>query len=210
MHHHHHCGPRGHHFGSYRGRGFRGFPGFGGGPGDSGFGWSGFSRMFRDGGLRLVTLALLEESPRHGYDIIKAFEEKSHGTYIPSPGVVYPTLTWLEEAGYATATAEGNKKVYTISEEGRAHLAENRATVDTILKAMGHIGARVKKARAWFDQDGERAAAGPDEESQSELDKARRRLRGLILAVREDTEDEQKRVADILQRAADEILGRRQ
>lgn len=212
MHYHHSCGPRGHHFGSFRGRGHRGFPGFGGESGSGGFGFGGFGRMFRDGGLRLVTLAILDEGPRHGYDIIKAFEEKSAGAYSPSPGVVYPTLTWLEEAGYATATADGNKKVYTITDEGRAHLTENRATVDTILTAMTHFGARMKQAKEWFDRSerGEPAERPEANQSDGELDKARRRLRGLIMAANEDTEAEQKRVADILQRASDEILGRRQ
>src|SRR5947209_2749977 len=69
-------------------------------------------RMLADGDLRLIVLVLLEDSPRHGYDVIKALEERSGGIYSPSPGVVYPTLTYLEEAGYATAASEGNKRVY--------------------------------------------------------------------------------------------------
>ena len=76
-------------------------------------------KMLADGDLRLIVLALLDEGPRHGYDIIKALEEKSGGLYSPSPGVVYPTLTYLEEAGYATASTDGNKRVYTITDAGR-------------------------------------------------------------------------------------------
>ena len=110
-------------------------PGFRGGPG----GPFRAGRMLGDGDLRLIVLALLAEQPRHGYDIIKALEERSHGAYSPSPGVVYPTLTYLEEAGYAAATAEGNKKVYAITDTGRAHLADNRDLADMILVLDGGV-----------------------------------------------------------------------
>ena len=66
--------------------------------------------MLADGDLRLIVLALLAEQPRHGYDIIKALEERSHGAYSPSPGVVYPTLTYLEEAGYADGHGRGQQE----------------------------------------------------------------------------------------------------
>ena len=101
----------------------------GGGCGD----WGGFGdnfrigRMLASGDLRLVALYFIEQQPRHGYDLIKAIEEKTGGIYVPSPGVIYPALTFLEEAGYVTSTAEGNKRLYTITDEGRAHLSDNRA-----------------------------------------------------------------------------------
>ena len=79
-------------------------------------------RMLAQGDLRLIALALIAEQPRHGYEIIKVLEDKTAGWYSPSPGIVYPTLTYLEEAGYVTAQADGAKKLYTITEEGRAHL----------------------------------------------------------------------------------------
>ena len=123
---HHHCDPGAWHF-----AGRRRFGAFAneGGPFGPGFGRGGHRGPFRggkmlgDGELRLVVLALLADQPRHGYDIIKALEERSHGAYSPSPGVVYPTLTFLEEAGYTTATTEGAKKVYAITEAGRRALA---------------------------------------------------------------------------------------
>ena len=103
--------------------------------------WRG-GRMFEQGDLKFVILSLLEERPRHGYDIIKAIEEKSGGTYSPSAGTVYPTLTLLEEMGFATATAdEGGKRVYQITDAGRAHLAEHRATVDDIFSRIARKGA---------------------------------------------------------------------
>ena len=94
-------------------------------------------RMFEQGDLKFVILQLLDEKPRHGYDIIKALEERSHGAYSPSAGTVYPTLTMLEEMGYAKATAEdGGKKVYEITAEGKKHLEENSSTVESIFERI--------------------------------------------------------------------------
>ena len=83
-------------------------------------------RMLAQGDLRLLALALIAEQPRHGYEIIKVLEDKTAGWYAPSPGVVYPTLTYLEEAGYVTAQADGAKKLYSITAEGNAYLQQNR------------------------------------------------------------------------------------
>src|SRR4029079_8606845 len=104
---------------------FGGGPGWGPGPQGGGGGWFRVRRMLAQGDLKLLALALIAEQPRHGYELIKLIEEKTSGWYSPSPGVVYPTLTFLEEAGYVTAEAEGAKKRYTITEEGRAYLEEN-------------------------------------------------------------------------------------
>jgi DNA-binding PadR family transcriptional regulator len=113
--------------GGRRGGGF-----MGGGPGGGRRG-----RMFEQGALRVVVLRMLEEKPRHGYEIIKAVEEAFGGEYTPSPGIVYPTLTLLEETGYARVSSEeGGKKLYAITDEGRAHLAENKALADSIFARM--------------------------------------------------------------------------
>lgn len=102
------------------GRG-RSWPGRGGG------------RVFDQGDLKYVILSLLNEKPRHGYEVIKAIEERFGGMYSPSPGTVYPTLTMLEDMGYATARQEeSGKKVYEITDSGRSYLAENRSAVDDI------------------------------------------------------------------------------
>lgn len=119
--------------------------------GDFSFAWGGAKRrgrwggrMFDQGDLRVVILQLLAEKPRHGYEVIKALEERSGGAYAPSAGAVYPTLTLLEEMGFATAaTEEGGKKVYTITDAGRAFLDENRGTVDDLFERLGDIGAAV-------------------------------------------------------------------
>jgi DNA-binding PadR family transcriptional regulator len=100
-------------------------------------------RMFDQGDLRFVVLKLIEEKPAHGYEIIKAIEDRLAGAYAPSPGIVYPTLTLLEELGYiAIARTEGPRKLYAITDEGRAALAENRATVDAIFAKMDEVHAR--------------------------------------------------------------------
>lgn len=99
------------------------------------------SRFFDNGDLRFVILQLVAEKPRYGYDIIKAIEEKAGGAYAPSPGVVYPTLTMLEELGYTTvSSSDGNKKLYTITEEGLAALKENKAAVDVLFARMENAG----------------------------------------------------------------------
>src|SRR5262249_17985717 len=107
---------------------------------------------------------VMDEQRRHGYEIIKVLEDKTAGWYSPSPGIVYPTLTYLEEAGYVTAQAEGAKKLYTITEEGRAHLDENRDFVDAVLERLAFIGERVTRMRRRFGGGGAaattRTAAG--------------------------------------------------
>jgi len=99
-------------------------------------------RMFEQGDLKYVILQLLEEKPRHGYEIIKALEERFGGMYSPSAGTVYPTLTLLEDLGYARVTVEeGGKKIYSITDEGRAYLAQNRSAVDDIFDRISELGA---------------------------------------------------------------------
>jgi len=100
-------------------------------------------RVFDQGDLRYVMLKLIAEAPRHGYEIIKAIEDKVGGAYSPSPGVIYPTLTLLEELGYvAVESAEGGKKLYRITPAGAAELAEKAAVVEAIFSRMADINAR--------------------------------------------------------------------
>ncbi|OHV76709.1 transcriptional regulator [Rhizobium sp. LCM 4573] len=126
----------------------RGFGGRGGTGGGRGFGDDGDGRIGRflmQGDLRLVVLALIEKEPRHGYEIIKHIEDLTYGFYAPSPGVIYPTLTYLEEAGYVVAEAEGNKKRYAITDEGRKYLDENRNFAAVILDRLSQIAERIKQ-----------------------------------------------------------------
>lgn len=98
----------------------------------------GFGREspFHKGDLKYVILDLLKEKPRYGYDIIRALEERSHGFYTPSPGVVYPTLQMLEEMGYASSVEQDGKKIYTITEEGRKFLDERKDFADEVKSHM--------------------------------------------------------------------------
>lgn len=133
------CGGKGRGFGWRGGRG----PGRGGGGGEFRIG-----RMLAQGDLKLIALALIEQQPRHGYDIIKALEERTAGLYAPSPGVVYPTLTYLEEVGHVTSQAEGVKRLYTITPEGGVFLDENRAFAEAVLDRLSALGARAAMMEA--------------------------------------------------------------
>jgi DNA-binding PadR family transcriptional regulator len=192
-----HCAGRGSHGRSGRHR----FQRRGGGGGAFRIG-----RMIGDGDLRIIVLALLAQEPRHGYDVIKALEEHSSGVYSPSPGIVYPTLTFLEEAGYATAASAGSKRVYTITDAGRGHLDANREQAEAILAEIARIGQKMVRARAWLeDEDRQRSGKRPDRDIPRvvpEINEARRALKAAIAEKLDASEDEQRRVASILQEAA--------
>ncbi len=107
------------------------------------FGRPGRRRMFEQGDLRFVVLQLLSDKPSHGYEIIKAIEDRLGGAYAPSPGVIYPTLTLLEEMGaIRVQETDGPRKLYTITPEGRELLRQNAATVEAIFSRMADINAR--------------------------------------------------------------------
>ena len=138
------CGPR---WAGRRGRGFSFGPGgfhFDFGEGENG--WGGGhrrrdrKRMFEGGELRLVILKLIADEPRHGYQLIKAIEDLTEGDYAPSPGIVYPTLTMLEDMGHIREQkSKDSKKVFEATDEGRAHLEENADEVEELIdKLEGH------------------------------------------------------------------------
>jgi DNA-binding PadR family transcriptional regulator len=94
-------------------------------------------RMFESGELRLVLLKLIADEPRHGYDLIRAIEELTGGRYAPSPGIVYPTLTLLEEMGLIEqAPGDGARKPFQITDAGRAHLDENREEAEELVRRL--------------------------------------------------------------------------
>jgi DNA-binding PadR family transcriptional regulator len=97
-------------------------------------------RLFDNGELRLVILSFIAEKPSHGYEIIKGIEEKMGGAYVPSAGVVYPTLSLLEDEGFATVSSEGGKKLYTITDAGRAEFEANKARIDELLGRIRQVG----------------------------------------------------------------------
>ena len=102
----------------------------------------GLGRFFAQGDLRLVILHLIAEKPRHGYELIKAIEERVGGAYSPSPGVIYPTLTLLEELGYVTVSAagEGARKLHQVTAQGQAFLDANRPALNALLARMEAAG----------------------------------------------------------------------
>ncbi len=159
-------------------------------------------RMLAQGDLRLLALALIADGPRHGYEIIKLVEEKTADWYSPSPGIVYPTLTYLEEAGYVTASTEGSKKLYTITDEGRAYLEANRDLVNTVLERLNALGERIKSWRHERGERGQRAALPPLVEAA--LDHLRETVSKRLAA---DAEAE-ARLVEILARAATELQQR--
>ena len=157
-------------------------------------------RMLEQGDLRLLALALIAEQPRHGYEIIKVLEEKTAGWYAPSPGIVYPTLTYLEEAGYVTAQADGAKRLYTITDEGRAYLQSNRAFVDAVLQRLDAVGERMRSRRSGEDNDGRRAARVP-----RLVQAALENLRDVTVGRLKDNGDTEAKVVEVLARAAAEL-----
>lgn len=202
---HGHCGSNRwaagrHRRGRFGGFGFGGRHGGGGGmnPDDMRAG-----RMLAQGDLRLVALALIAQAPRHGYEIIKLVEEKTADWYSPSPGIVYPTLTFLEEAGYVTVSAEGAKKLYTITDEGRAYLDTNRDLADVVLDRLNAIGERVNRWR--------RAARGEREQRRSLpplLEAAFDHLRETVGKRLEGDAEAEAHLAEILARTAGEMQRR--
>ncbi len=165
----------------------------------------GMGRKLASTDLQLLILDLLAEKPRHGYEIIKALEERSKGFYVPSPGMVYPALTYLEEIGHATVEAEGARKLYHLTDLGRAYLEEHREETDALFAQFRRVGDRLEYMRRIM-----RGAQGPDEEPgqagwSKALVRARHALRTAVAEKWNASAEEQERIADILKRAAQEI-----
>lgn len=145
-------------FGGGFGGGFGRGHGHGHGRGDGeGRGGPRGRRMFDGGELRLVLLKLIADEARHGYDVIRSIEELTGGAYAPSPGVVYPTLTLLDDMDLIEARqTEGAKKLFAVTEAGIAHLAENAEQVAALFARLAEAGAE----RARTDSASVRRAMG--------------------------------------------------
>lgn len=158
------------------------------------------ARKLSSSDLQVVLLALLEREPAHGYELIRAIEERSNGFYTPSPGVIYPALTYLEEIGYADVELDGNRKRYRLTDLGRGHLEANRSNAEAILETLGRIGGRMEEVREAF--------AGVDDldsDSGDALHRARHALKHALMRLRGCTPQEARRVVEILERATAEI-----
>jgi DNA-binding PadR family transcriptional regulator len=193
-----------HSMGGHRHHGRHGFRRFGGGffddqnPGGRGMS---MGRKLGAEDLQLLVLALLAEKPRHGYEIIKELEERSKGFYTPSPGMVYPALTYLEEIGDATVEAEGARKLYHITSSGLDRRDKNRSVIDSMFAQLDRVGERMEHMRRAYSvyEDAKSDARGSED-----LQSARHELR-LALREADMTHDEEQRIAAILLRAAEEI-----
>jgi DNA-binding PadR family transcriptional regulator len=201
----HQCGP------SFEGkwaarRGWRGHfgpgQGWGGRHGMGGGDMIRAGRMLAQGDLRLIALALIAEQPRHGYEIIKVLEDKTAGWYSPSPGIVYPTLTYLEEAGYVTAQVEGAKKLFAITDVGRAYLDENRDFVDAVFNRLAAFGEKIARMRRRFGADDD-DRHGPNVPPLVRA--AIENLREVAAKRLEDDADAEAKVVEVLARAATEL-----
>ena len=148
--------------------------------------------------LQLVILALIALKPRHGYEIIKELEERSNGFYAPSPGVIYPALTYLEEIGYATVTSDASRKLYSPTEAGLAFLKERKDVADAIISQIERVGQKMERVRRAFSREDWRSP---------EMMAARRLLRSALDDKRDASLEEQRRIAEILARAARDISG---
>lgn len=195
-----------HFFGRHHGgRGGRGFGPFGGRFADGGeLGGRGFGmgRKLASVDLQLLILGLLDEKPRHGYEIIKALDERSKGFYAPSPGMVYPALTYLEEIGHATVETEGTRKLYHITDLGRAHLEEHRSEIDALFAQFSRVGERMEHLRRVMRSE----ESGEEERRGSKtLMRARRALKSALADKWDSPAEEQDRIAEILTRAAEQI-----
>ncbi|WP_238877547.1 PadR family transcriptional regulator [Achromobacter xylosoxidans] len=185
----------------------------GGGDADDSFGGDG--RHFARGrkvtadDLQLMLLGLLEQNPSHGYELIKALGAMSNGFYTPSPGMVYPALTYLEELGYATVEQEGSKKRYHLADAGRAHLQANRERLSVMFNKLKHVARKMDWMRqAW---SGEPRVAAGDEDAAGWIDEfvhARQAIRHALLQRTDASPAEQRRIAAILRRATEEITGK--
>ncbi len=197
-----------HFFGRHHGG--RGFGHFGRGfmDGDMGGRAFGMGRKLASVDLQLLILALLAEKPRHGYEIIKALDERSKGFYVPSPGMVYPALTYLEEIGHATVEAEGTRKLYHITEAGKEHLAAHQSTADALFAQFGKVGERMDRVRRAMQADDQPEDSRDERRGIKELLRARHELKAALADKWGSTREEQQRIAEILKRAAAEIAGK--
>jgi DNA-binding PadR family transcriptional regulator len=181
-----HCGPRG---GGYRGFGKFGH-GFGGRGGGEGFGGFGRRRgLFDSEELRLVLLSLIAEQPRHGYDLIREIEDRTGGVYAPSPGVVYPTLTMLQDMGLiAESDTAGTRKVYAVTADGTAYLKDQREEADALLARITEAGGARKGDHA-------------------PVRRAMRNLHGALAEklARADSDEEMHRIAALLDEVTQKI-----
>lgn len=159
-------------------------------------------RRFSSEDLQLMLLGLLAGGESHGYELIKALETRSEGAYVPSPGVVYPALTYVYELGLVEVDVIGNKKSYRLSDDGKRFVEERKQRLDEMFLGLAHLARKMQYLRGAMAEDSEHAGVWLPE-----FIEARKSLKRALLMKSDAPHDEQRRVAAILLRAAAEIEG---
>src|ERR1700693_4703036 len=179
------------------------------------------AKMLSSEDLQLIMLALLQDAPLHGYDIIKSLQEHSSGLYTPSPGVVYPALTYLEEAGFAVSETEGSKRRYRITAAGGEYLAKQRATADELLAQLARFGQKMAQFQREYHEDeiagqewggsGTATGGARDQDKQewrqvkAQFHELRHEFKQALFEKLHASIDEKRRVLEILRRAIADI-----
>jgi DNA-binding PadR family transcriptional regulator len=165
----------------------------------------GFSRgrKFSSEELHLLLIALLAHAPRHGYELIKLLDTRSNGFYTPSPGMVYPALTYLEDLRLASVETVGNRKRYSITAAGRAYVDENRERIEVLWAKLNFLAKKMGLVRRALA--GEQEEAGMGNPPRAELKAAFHRLKMLLIEHRPTAPEEERRILAILERAAADI-----
>jgi DNA-binding PadR family transcriptional regulator len=147
--------------------------------------------------LQLIIAAFLAEKPSHGYEIIKAVQERSNGYYTPSAGMVYPSLTYLEELGLASVATDGSRKLYSLTEAGRSHVEQSRERIAALLSELSRVGRKMQRPQQAYE--------GESGVPSARLDEVHRDLKAALFDAFDAPAAEQSRVAEILSRALAEI-----
>lgn len=173
------------------------------------------AKMLSADDLQLIILSLLERSPRHGYEIIKSLQEHSSGLYTPSPGVVYPALTYLEESGLAVSETQGSKRRFQITEAGAQYLATQRATADELNAQLARLGQRMAQFQRQYVEEevtGEEwGGTARDQEKQewrqikTQFHDLKHEFKAAMLEKLHAPIEEKQRVLEILRRAIADI-----
>jgi DNA-binding PadR family transcriptional regulator len=200
------------HHSSARHRGGREPGYFGQGFVESGLGGRAFAtgRKLASAELQLLVLKLLADEPCHGYQIIKALDERSNGFYVPSPGMIYPALTCLWELGHASVQTDANRKRYHITDAGRRHLEEHRRAADSLLAQFDRVAKRMERVGRTLapEQDADEPETVPPRRGSRELLRAQRDLKLALDDKWDSSREEQQRIAEILQCAAADIAAK--
>lgn len=163
------------------------------------------SRVLSAGDLQLIILSLLEENPRHGYQIIKAIQARSHGHYSPSAGMVYPALTYLADLGYATIEPSGAKKLYKLTDQGRSHIGQNQERIRALLETLNSIGqSNLPPNLETVGATGIQSIV----DGSAPLSEAFRDLKAILFDSIHASFEEQARVTNVLRAAIAEIRGK--